>query len=115
MLDNERPKNGKGSRRRLRKSYQMSDSDDGACSQPKNIVNGSSGEPVLQNEDEDSFPISSIYKSKTTTRKTTEEVKSKADEETCGTGDKKTEDDVNHVIEAEVKADDVIVDAQPKR
>ncbi|XP_030931873.1 peptidyl-prolyl cis-trans isomerase FKBP43-like isoform X1 [Quercus lobata] len=115
MLDNERPKNGKGSRRRLRKIYQMSDSDDGACSQPKNIVNGSSGEPVLQNEDEDSFPISSIYKSKTTTRKTTEEVKSKADEETCGTGDKKTEDDVNHVIEAKVKADDVIVDAQPKR
>ncbi|XP_075672270.1 peptidyl-prolyl cis-trans isomerase FKBP43-like isoform X1 [Castanea sativa] len=119
MLDNEKPKNGKSSRRRLRKRYQMSDSDDGGCSQPKNIVNGRSGEPVLHNEDEDSFPISSLYKSKTTTKKTTEEAKSKADEETCGTGDKKTEDDVNHVIEEKIKADDVIVGsengAKPKR
>ncbi|XP_050240679.1 peptidyl-prolyl cis-trans isomerase FKBP43-like isoform X2 [Quercus robur] len=114
MLHNEKPKNGKGSCRWLRKSYQMSDSDDGGCSQPKNIVDGSSSEPVLQSEDKDSFPIVVLYKSKTTTKKSTEEVKSKADEGTGGTGDKKTEDDVNHAIEPKIKADNVIVDAQPK-
>ncbi|KAK7831614.1 peptidyl-prolyl cis-trans isomerase fkbp43 [Quercus suber] len=114
MLYNEKPKNGKGSCRWLRKSYQMSDSDDGGCSQPKNIVDGISSEPVLQSEDKDSFPIVVLYKSKTTTKKTTEEVKSKADEGTGGNGDKKTEDDVNHAIEPKIKADNVIVDAQPK-
>jgi len=114
MLYNEKPKNGKGSCRWLRKSYQMSDSDDGGCSQPKNIVNGSSGEPALQSEDKDSFPIVVLYKSKTTTKKSTEEVKSKADKGTGGTSDKKTEDDVNHAIEPKIIADNVIVDAQPK-
>ena len=112
MLDNEKPKNGKASRRRLRKSYQMSDSDNEGCSQQKNIVSGGSGEPVLQSEDEDSFPISSIYKSKTNAKKTTEEVKGKGDNGTGETSDKKTEDDV---IESKRIADNVVVGAQEKR
>ncbi|XP_075634298.1 peptidyl-prolyl cis-trans isomerase FKBP43-like isoform X3 [Castanea sativa] len=114
MLYNEKPKNEKGSCRWLRKRYQMSDSDDGGCSQPKNIVDGSSGESVLQSEDKDSFPIVVLYKSKTTTKKTIGELKSKADDGTGGTGDKKTEDDVSHAIEPKINADDVVVDAQPK-
>ncbi|GMY09366.1 peptidyl-prolyl cis-trans isomerase FKBP43-like isoform X2 [Fagus crenata] len=112
MLDHEKPKNGKASRRRLRKSYQMSDSDNEGCSQQKNIVSGRSGEPVLQSEDEDSFPISSLYKSKTNAKKTTEEVKGKGDNGTGETSDKKTEDDV---IESKRKADNVVVGAQEKR
>ncbi|KAL4610060.1 hypothetical protein ACB092_08G024900 [Castanea dentata] len=114
MLYNEKPKNEKGSCRWLRKRYQVSDSDDGGCSQPKNIVDGSSGESVLQSEDKDSFPIVVLYKSKTTTKKTIGELKSKADDGTGGTGDKKTEDDVSHAIEPKINADDVVVDAQPK-
>ncbi|KAB1218949.1 Peptidyl-prolyl cis-trans isomerase FKBP53 [Morella rubra] len=108
MLDNKKRKSRKQSRRRLRKTYQMSESDDEESCQQQNIVNGSSGVPLFQSEDEDRMPISSVYKSKTTPEKTTEEVEGKADMETSETGDKKAEDDGNYVIEPTRKADNVV-------
>lgn len=113
ILDNEKPKKRKDSRRRLRKRYQIRESDDEGCSQQKDMVNGSSNELVLQSEDDDIIPISSLYKSKTTAKKTIEEVEGNADNETSETSNKKTEDDGNYVIEPTRKADNVVV-GQPK-
>lgn len=113
ILDNEKPKKRKDSCRRLRKRYQIRESDDEGCSQQKDMVNGSSNELVLQSEDDDSVPISSFYKNKTTAKKTIEEVEGNADNETSETGNKKTEDDGNYVIEPTRKADNVVV-GQPK-
>lgn len=108
ILDNEKPKNRKDSRRRLRKRYQIRESDDEGCSQQKNMVNGCSSELVLQSEDDDSIPISFLYKSKTTAKKTTEEVEGNDVKETGETSNKKTEDDGNYVIEPTRKADNVV-------
>jgi FK506-binding nuclear protein len=114
ILDNEKPKKRKESRRRLRKRYQIRESDDERCSQQKDMVNGGSNELVLQSEDDDSVPISSLYKSKTSTaKKTIEEVEGNADNETSETSNKKTEDYGNYVIEPTRKADNVVV-GQPK-
>ncbi|XP_035548493.1 midasin-like isoform X2 [Juglans regia] len=107
MLDSERPKHGKGSRRRLRKRYQMSESEEEGCSQEKNIVNGRSGEPEFESEDEDSIPISSFYKSKTTAKKTKEEV-DRDDKEMSETSKKNTEDEGNYVSESTRKAGNVV-------
>ncbi|KAG2729626.1 hypothetical protein I3760_01G259600 [Carya illinoinensis] len=112
MLDSERPKHGKGSRRRLRKRYQMSESEEEGCSQEKNIVNGRSGEPEFESEDEDSIPISSIFKSKTTAKKMKEEV-DRDDKEMSETSKKNTEDEGNYVSESKRKSDNV-VDGQQK-
>lgn len=62
-LDNKKPKIGKGNhRRRLRKKYQLSDSDDEGCSRRKSTANGSSAIPGLESEDEDKLAISSCLK-----------------------------------------------------
>jgi hypothetical protein len=112
ILDNEKPKNRKDSRIRLRKKYQICESDDEGCSQQKDTVKGSSSELALQSEDDDSVPISYLYKSKTTANKTTEEVEGNTNKETCETSNKKTEDG-NYVIEPTRTADNV-VSGQPK-
>jgi uncharacterized protein YgiM (DUF1202 family) len=112
ILDNEKPKNRKDSRIRLRKKYQICESDDEGCSQQKDTVKGSSSELELQSEDDDSVPISYLYKSKTTANKTTEEVEGNTNKETCETSNKKTEDG-NYVIEPTRTADNV-VSGQPK-
>ncbi|OVA07685.1 Peptidyl-prolyl cis-trans isomerase [Macleaya cordata] len=62
ILDDEKPANGNGSRKRLKKKYQMSDSDDD--DQKQIVVKDDTGSKVLESEDEDGFPISSITKNK---------------------------------------------------
>lgn len=114
ISDDKKPKNGKGSHRRLRKKYQSVESDDEGCSQPKTVANGTSSVPIPESEDDDTFPISSLYKSKTTAKKGTQEAEEKVDKGTDESGHKKTEDTGKH--DAESKGNIVIiVDGQPKR
>ncbi|XP_048334783.2 peptidyl-prolyl cis-trans isomerase FKBP53-like isoform X1 [Ziziphus jujuba] len=114
ISDDKKPKNGKGSHRRLRKKYQSVESDDEGCSQPKTVANGTSSVPIPESEDDDTFPISSLYKSKTTAKEGTQEAEEKVDKGTDESGHKKTEDTGKH--DAESKGNIVIiVDGQPKR
>lgn len=81
-LDNKKPKIGKGNhRRRLRKKYQLSDSDDEGCSRKKSTANGSSAIPGLESEDEDKLPISSCLKGEVAANKGAQD-----GEENAGTG-----------------------------
>lgn len=113
MLDSERPKNGKGGRRRLRKRYQMSESEEEEeCSQQKNMVNVHSGEPEFDSEDEDSIPISSFNNSKTTAKKAKEEA-NRDEKAMSETGKKNIEDERDYVSESTRKAGNA-VDGQQK-
>lgn len=108
MLDSERPKNGKGGRRRLRKRYQLSESEEEEeCSQQKYMVNVHNGEPEFDSEDEDSIPISSFYNSKTTAKNTKEEA-NRDEKAMSETGKKNIEDERDYVSESTRKAGNVV-------
>ncbi|KAA8520516.1 hypothetical protein F0562_014772 [Nyssa sinensis] len=123
ILDNKKPKDRKGSRKRLKKKYQSVESDDDNNFQQQNIVNGCRDVSGPESEDEDSLPISSIYKSKATAKNVILKAEEKTDEETSETGSKKTEDDGTHaktedggtdVIESKRKADAVDTYGEPE-
>lgn len=73
--------NGKSSHRRLKKKYQLSESDDNSFQQP-NIAQGSAGAQVLESDGEDNIPISSLYKSETNEKN----VKHEEEEKKAGNG-----------------------------
>ncbi|KAF3439982.1 hypothetical protein FNV43_RR18260 [Rhamnella rubrinervis] len=81
IMDNKK----KGDRRRLRKKYQLVESD------PKTIANDGSCVPVSKMEDEDTFPISPLYKSKTTAKAATQEAEENVDKANGETSYKKTD------------------------
>uniref|UniRef100_A0A5B6YT91 peptidylprolyl isomerase n=1 Tax=Davidia involucrata TaxID=16924 RepID=A0A5B6YT91_DAVIN len=124
MLEKKKPKDRKGSRKRLKKKYQSVESDDDDSFRQRNIVNGCRDLSRPENEDEDSVPISSLYKSKATAKNVILEAEEKADEETAETGSKKTEgngthakteDDGTDVIESKRKAVAVAIYGEPER
>ncbi|KAM0964167.1 hypothetical protein ACFX15_022545 [Malus domestica] len=97
LLDEHKPHNGKGHRRRLRKMYQVSESE-------------------VEGEDDDRCLISSLYKTKSSTRNTTEEVEEKVDKRAADTTtSNETEDGVFNATETMNDGDDVDVDGQLKR
>lgn len=75
----------KGNQRRLRKKYQLVES------KPKTVANDSSGVPVSKREDEDTFRISPLYKSKTTAKNATQETEENVDKANGETSHKKTD------------------------
>ncbi|XP_057967257.1 peptidyl-prolyl cis-trans isomerase FKBP43 isoform X2 [Malania oleifera] len=95
MLDDDKPKKT-GRRRRLKKKYQLSESDDDHNSQQPIVANGSRGVPALESEDDDSFPISSLFR-RNSTEQNMESSAGKKDEETSKSGEKKPADDLRHV------------------
>lgn len=118
-------RDGKGGRNRLKKKYQLVESDDETCSQ-QNIANGSIGVP--ESDDDDKFPISSVCKSKTTTANMIPEVAEEKSNEvtvlTLEAGDKmkeddginpKTETDGSHVIDLKENFDVHFTNDEPKR
>lgn len=107
--DNKKPKDGNDRRKRLRKKYQLVESDDEQCNQQKTITDNSSCIPVPESKDEDTFPISSLYKSKTTAQEAEENI----DNRTGEINYEKTEDrDKPDESKSNV---DIVVDGQPKR
>ncbi|XP_016649834.1 PREDICTED: peptidyl-prolyl cis-trans isomerase FKBP53 isoform X3 [Prunus mume] len=95
VSNKKKPQNGKGSRRRLRKMYQLSESD-------------------VESEDEDRCPIASL-KAKYASKSTTEEVEEKVEKRTVDTSSTKTEDGVFNDTESIKDGDDVDVGGQSKR
>lgn len=112
-MDDKEPQNGKGNcRRRLRKKYQLVESEDEGHSPKKNIVNGSSAAPVLDSDDEDNFPIFSCLKNRTTI-KGKQVGEEKADKRTDETSKKNTGND--HDTESKGTTDDIVLAGQPIR
>lgn len=96
-LDGKKTDNRKSSHRRLKKKYQLSESDDDISSQQKNIAKGSAGVLVLESDNEDKIPISSLYKSKTIGKNAELEEEKKAGNGIGGErGHKKREDGKAH-------------------
>lgn len=95
VSNKEKPQNGRGGRRRLRKMYQLSESE-------------------VESEDEDRCPIASL-KTKSASKSTTEEVEEKVEKRTVDTSSKKTEDGVFNATESIKDGDDVDVGGQSKR
>lgn len=95
VSNKKKPQNGKGGRRRLRKMYQLSESE-------------------MESEDEDRCPIASL-KTKSASKSTTEEVEEKVEKRTVDTSSKKTEDGVFNATESIKDGDDVDVGGQSKR
>ncbi|BBG97422.1 FKBP-like peptidyl-prolyl cis-trans isomerase family protein [Prunus dulcis] len=95
ISNKKKPQNGKGGRRRLRKMYQLSESE-------------------MESEDEDRCPIASL-KTKSASKSTTEEVEEKVEKRTVDTSSKKTEDGVFNATESIKDGDDVDVGGQSKR
>lgn len=111
--DNKKPNDGKDSRKRLRKKYQLVESDDEQCNQQKTVTDNSSCIPVPESKDEDTFPISYLYKSKTTAQESTQEAEENIDNGTGEINYKKTED---RGKPDESKSNvDIVEDGQPKR
>ncbi|VVA24998.1 PREDICTED: peptidyl-prolyl cis-trans isomerase [Prunus dulcis] len=95
VSNKKKPQNGKGGCRRLRKMYQLSESE-------------------MESEDEDRCPIASL-KTKSASKSTTEEVEEKVEKRTVDTSSKKTEDGVFNATESIKDGDDVDVGGQSKR
>lgn len=105
----------KGNRRRLKKKYQVveSDCDDGR--EEKKIVNDNMHFESQEIDDEDSLPISSIYKNKALGRILDQEMDDNVDKETVDAGNKDGEDREDNTIEISLKTDNVVVDSQTHR
>ncbi|CAI8600530.1 unnamed protein product [Vicia faba] len=102
----------KGSRRRLRKKYQLVESDgDGGCEEKK-IINDNMHVESQEIDDEDSLPISSISKNKAFGRVLDQEMDDNVDKEIVDAGNKDGEDRGDNIIETTLKTDNVVVDSQ---
>lgn len=114
-MDNEKPLNGKGNcRRRLRKKYQLVESDDEGLSPKKNMANGGPAVPVFEIDDEDNFPIFSCLKNQNA-KKSKQDVQENADKGTDDVSNKKAEDDGNYNTESKRNTDDTAVSGWPIR
>ncbi|PON35860.1 hypothetical protein TorRG33x02_350540, partial [Trema orientale] len=114
-LDDKKPWNGKGNyRRRIRKKYQLVESDDEGHSPKKNMANGTTAVPVLESDDEDNFPIFSCFKNRHA-KKSKHNGEGNADKGTDATSKKKTDDDGNYYTESKGNTDDIDVGGQPIR
>ncbi|XP_059651547.1 peptidyl-prolyl cis-trans isomerase FKBP43-like [Cornus florida] len=122
MLDNKKPKDRKGSRKRLKKKCQSVESDDDSSFLQKKIGNGSRNVPGPESEGEDNCPIPSLYKCKSNETNVVLRAEENADRVIGETGYKtenngtcaKTEDDGTPVIESKGKPN-VVIDGEPER
>lgn len=112
--DDTSKKEGRTVRRRLVKKHQLSDSDYDDNSQQHRTVNRSTATIVLESEDEDSLPISCLYKSENTAKNTKLESEERCYQETSDEGKEKTEDG-NRVSGSNIKADAAAVDGEAER
>lgn len=110
-----RPKGRKGSQRRLRKKYQLVESDDDGCLEEKIIVNDSMHDQSKEIDNEDIRPISSLFKDKSSGRVSDQEMDDKVDRGTVDAENKNGEDGGHLVIEAKLKTDNVFADSQAPR
>jgi FK506-binding nuclear protein len=108
-------KSAKGSRRRLRKKYQLVESDDDIGLEEKKIVNDNVHVQSQEIDDEDSLPISSICKNKASGRILDLEMDDIVDKEAVDGGKIETEDPENSTIETKLKTDNVVADNQTHR
>ncbi|GMG98907.1 hypothetical protein Nepgr_000747 [Nepenthes gracilis] len=110
VTDSKRRKPEKGGRRRLKKKYQLSESDDDGFMHEQIIVNDSITSEIVESKDEDQRPISSLYKS----GKILDHGNSAKEkvEETAETSDKKAGIDGSDIDKSNKT---VIVDGDPKR
>lgn len=114
-----RPKIKKGSLRRLRKMYQSVESDDdsfgGEKIGEKIIVNDRIHDKIQETDNEDSLPISSIYKNKASGRVLDKEMDVSVVRGAGDASNKKEEDGVNNIFETNLEAGHVLVDSQTHR
>ena len=110
-----RQKSTKGSRRRLRKKYQLVESDEDGSLEEKKTVNDNM--PVQSQEiyNEDSLPISSLFKTRASERVLDQEMDDNVEKEAVDVGNKDGEDRVNSITETKSKTDNLIVDSQAHR
>ncbi|WJX29422.1 peptidylprolyl isomerase [Trifolium repens] len=108
-------KSAKGSRRRLRKKYQLVESDDDISLEEKKIVNDNVHVQSQEVDNEDSLPISSICKNKASGRILDQEMDDIVDKEAVDAGKKDNEDPENSTIETKLKTDNVVTDNQTHR
>lgn len=92
MLDLKKSKDGKGRRRRLRKKYQLSESENDDSSQQKDFTKAIAAVEVLDSEIEDTLPISSLCRGKHASNGGKVNVEEKARKETANLNDNETED-----------------------
>ncbi|RDX74942.1 Peptidyl-prolyl cis-trans isomerase FKBP43, partial [Mucuna pruriens] len=107
-----RPKGRKGSLRRLRKKYQLVESDDDGCYEQKIIANDSIHDQTKEIENEDNLPILSLCKNKASGRVLDQEMDASVDR---GAGDASNKNGGKSIAETNLKADYVIVDSQTHR
>ncbi|BAT91402.1 Peptidyl-prolyl cis-trans isomerase [Vigna angularis] len=109
------PKIRKGSLRRLRKMYQSVESDDDGCGGEKIIVNDRIHDQVQETDNEDSLPISSIYKNKASGRVLDKEMDVSVVRGAGDASNKNEEDGGNNIFETNLEAGHVLVDSQTYR
>ncbi|XP_061358523.1 peptidyl-prolyl cis-trans isomerase FKBP43-like [Gastrolobium bilobum] len=113
--DDNRPKGTKSGFRRLRRKYQSVESDDDGSFEEKIIVNDSINDQTKETGNEDSLPISPLYKNKASGRVLDQEMDDSVDRG-AGDGSKKNgEDGGNSIIETNLKTDHVLGDSQMHR
>ncbi|GAU37936.1 hypothetical protein TSUD_269510 [Trifolium subterraneum] len=110
-----RRKSAKGSRRRLRKKFQLVESDDDIDLEEKTIANDSVHVQSQEIDNEDNLPISFICKNKASGRILDQEMDDNDDKEAVDTGKKDSEDPENSTIEPKLKTDNVVADNQTHR
>lgn len=108
-------KSAKGSQRRLRKKYQLVESDDDGGLEEKKIVKDNVHVQSQEIDDEDSLPISSFCKIKASRRVLDQEMDDNVDKEAVDAGKKDGEDRENSTIETKLKTDNVVADSQTHR
>ncbi|WVY94421.1 hypothetical protein V8G54_033509 [Vigna mungo] len=109
------PKIKKGSLRRLRKMYQSVESDDDGCGGEKIIVNDRIHDQIQETDNEDSLPISSIYKNKASGRVLDKEMDVSVVRGAGDASNKNEEDGGNNIFETNLEAGHVLVDSQTHR
>ncbi|KAJ7949697.1 Peptidylprolyl isomerase [Quillaja saponaria] len=110
-----RPKKGKGTRGRLVRKYQPVESDNEECFEQNHIVDGSTGDQVMNSDTEDKLPISSLHGTKATDKDAEKELEENNGKGRGETINKKANGDVNDVTEPGLDADNVLGDSLPKR
>ncbi|XP_047178736.1 peptidyl-prolyl cis-trans isomerase FKBP43-like isoform X2 [Vigna umbellata] len=109
------PKIRKVSLRRLRKMYQSVESDDDGCGGEKIIVNDRIHDQVQETDNEDSLPISSIYKNKASGRVLDNETDVSVVRGAGDASNNNEEDGGNNIFETNLDAGHVLVDSQTYR
>ncbi|XP_058104653.1 peptidyl-prolyl cis-trans isomerase FKBP53 isoform X2 [Magnolia sinica] len=122
IVDDEKPANGKSSRKHLTEKNHLSESDDGDDDSQLRTVAKGTGAPVLESEDEDGFPLSLTSKSKSAVKNV--DAKENSEKKTAEAGrkkekkekkkKKKQEDNSDQVTGLKRKIDAVDQDGEPE-